>query len=389
MMIKEVIECKLLEIEKTLMEFSTIGLYNSEGGKLLFYSYLNSHFSTDAYNPKIETTLSKIFDKINNTTNINTTFCSGLSGFLWSVEHLKQKQFLELEYGFETCSEPLKQSVLNYSISDNFDFLHGSDGILFYLNDMNVLDEIIINEWLESLNKNAVKENGKYIWESVLNSETGEKALNLSLSHGVSSKIILLAEILKKYPANKLALELLNGAIDFLLNVKREKDHISLFPNYINTERIFVDRLAWCYGDLGNGIALWRAGCLLNNEKWKQASIEILIHSSKRRGTEQNVIHDAGFCHGTSGVAHIFNRFYKETQIKEFDEARWYWLEQTLKLSRSVDGLAGFKIWNGRNKKNILQSNLLEGTMGIGMTLMGFLSDDIEDISWDRCFLLS
>ena len=150
----------------------------------------------------------------------------------------------------------------------------------------------------------------------------------------------------------------------------------------------YNSRLAWCYGDLGIASAFWQTGKNNNNTEWKQEAIDILLHTAQRLNTKENLIMDAGICHGAAGVAHIFNRFYKETGIKEFDEARWYWLDQTLQMAKPGTGLAGYQVWNHKaGWQN--EYGLLEGIAGIGLALAGFLTEDVQDLDWDQCLLLS
>jgi lantibiotic biosynthesis protein len=148
-------------------------------------------------------------------------------------------------------------------------------------------------------------------------------------------------------------------------------------------------RLGWCYGDPGIASSIWQAGKALKNEEWKNEAIEIMLHASLRKELKINGVMDAGICHGTAGIAHIFNRFYWETKMPVFKEAANYWIEETLKMAYHKDGLAGYKAWQGKERGWQNEYGLLEGVAGIGLVLLGFLTDDINDLSWDRCLLLS
>ena len=152
-------------------------------------------------------------------------------------------------------------------------------------------------------------------------------------------------------------------------------------------EQIQRSRLGWCYGDLGIAMALWQAGVALHNESWKNKALEILLFAAeKRRNLEKNFVKDAGLCHGTAGIGHIFYRVWWNTKMSEFKKAADYWFEQTLKMAIFADGLAGYKAWNGRDGwKN--KENLLEGIAGIGLALLTYYYE-IEP-TWDECMLLS
>ena len=391
---KEKILSKVKAIAEELPQhIDSVGLYTGEAGKVLFYSYLSRYLGTNDYNEKIEKSLIKIFDEINNG-NYNTTFCSGLAGVIWCIKHLKQKQILEIDDNFEDVNVALKESALNYAKQGEFDFLHGSDGIIYGLLATNGADEIFINKWLSLLCQNAYKEDDIFVWETILKQKNDKKVFNLSLSHGLSSKIIVLAETLKRFPRNKLANQMLVGSVNYLLRSKNPYNSDCCFPSYIEIQhnannQSFQSRLGWCYGDLGNAIALWRSGCIMHNEFWKQQAINIMVKATERRDLKLDNVIDAGFCHGSSGIAHIFNRFYMETRREEFNIASIYWVEKTLELGIESGGIGGFKAYSGVENKYILESNFLEGASGIATALLGFLTNEKENIAWDACFLMN
>ena len=152
-------------------------------------------------------------------------------------------------------------------------------------------------------------------------------------------------------------------------------------------DKLHSSRLAWCYGDLGISVALWHASQALGRKDWEQEAIDTILHASKRRGLVENGVVDAGLCHGTAGIAHIFNRMHGYTGLEELKEASNYWFAETLKMARFEDGLAGFKAWQGNERGWVNEPGLLEGIAGIGLALISAVSD-IEP-AWDECLLLS
>src|SRR5690606_1218930 len=115
--------------------------------------------------------------------------------------------------------------------------------------------------------------------------ETKEKGYNLGLSHGIPS-IISFLSLLNGYEDFKAkADQTLRRAITYILSLRNDDiNAFSLFPSWIipNEETIYDSRLAWCYGDLGIGIALWNASKSLNDSKLKITAQDILVHSAKR-----------------------------------------------------------------------------------------------------------
>jgi lantibiotic modifying enzyme len=212
----------------------------------------------------------------------------------------------------------------------------------------------------------------------------------LSLSHGLFSKIVLFSKCYKQNICPKLSKELLEDSIQFLLNCKNPIGSVSVFPSrIIEKSKTNFSRLSWCYGDLGISIALWQAGEALQNKEIKREAIDICLQTTKRFTQEETGIEDLGFCHGTAGIAHIYNRMWRYTGIEEFKTAYDYWIQETLKMAKYKDGLAGYKSYKSEEFggwKN--DYGLLEGIAGIGLVLHSYLHPE-EEPHWDRCLLLS
>lgn len=389
---KEFLEKKIKEISMSLPHTNSLGLYNGEMGKVVLYGYLSLHYDNPDYLEKMEDCIRRVFIKAKNSVSGNT-FCSGLSGILWVLHHFKSKGLVDFEDDLTGLHNELKGSATAYAEKGNFDFLHGSSGIIYYLLETNNLDAGTLDEWLSCLKKSAIIDGNKIYWETTLAPEGGKKVYNLSLSHGMSSVIILLSEISARFPSNRNALSMLKGSIEYMLSCQNKDVSNYYFPNYIFANKIDGKsqggRLAWCYGDLGNAVALWRAGKLADNIVWKTKAINILLAASQKRDLPENGIVDACFCHGTSGIAHIFNRFFHETGITEFEIASKYWIHITLNLAKWSDGLAGYKMFSSKEKHFTKEYTLLEGTAGIGLVLLASLAKDHTSFEWDRCLMLS
>jgi hypothetical protein len=118
--------------------------------------------------------------------------------------------------------------------------------------------------------------------------------------------------------------------------------------------------------------------------------LEIFIFAAtQRRNLQDNHVSDACLCHGTAGIGHIFYRMWWNTKLPEFKDAADYWFEQTLKMARFEDGLAGFKALEIQDGKStwINKYGLLEGILGIGLAMLTYYYE--MDPVWDECLLLS
>jgi lantibiotic modifying enzyme len=209
------------------------------------------------------------------------------------------------------------------------------------------------------------------------------------LSHGISSIIIFLSRVVESGIADKKAERMLSGAVNYVLSQEKDFSQFgSCFPNYILKdlpESVSKSRLAWCYGDLGIGMALWRAGKALENTEWKNKGFEILLQSTQRRTFGETSVQDAGICHGCAGITMIFRRMYLETDREEFKKATHYWIQQTLNFSKFEDGFVGYK--TVKMEGMACDYSFLTGISGIGLVLLSFLENDPQ--TWDEIFLIS
>jgi lantibiotic modifying enzyme len=184
---------------------------------------------------------------------------------------------------------------------------------------------------------------------------------------------------------------LLSGTVNYIFQQKSATPILSYFPNYSmeSCPQSHYSRLGWCYGDLGISQAILSASGVMENKDWKDTAIKIFIHSGHRKDVRRNSVHDAGLCHGSIGVAHIFCRLYRKTGMEVFNEAAKYWYRKTLEYSIFGDTCAGYKHLIFPDKKRVWVNNfgLLAGITGIGLGIMSYL--DHELTSWDECLLLS
>jgi lantibiotic modifying enzyme len=183
---------------------------------------------------------------------------------------------------------------------------------------------------------------------------------------------------------------LLKGTAEYLLGQTLDTTkYMCYFPAWAaEQEPSHYSRLGWCYGDLGTGVVLWLTARRTNNEKWREKALEILLHSTQRREPANTGVVDAGLCHGTAGIAHIYNRMYHYTGQDVFREAALYWFDRTLEMASFDDGYAGYKALHGeRRGGRVKEAGLLEGITGIGLALISAVST--VEPKWDQCLLLS
>jgi lantibiotic modifying enzyme len=394
---KSAITDKLNSISNVIIEqidkFPNPGLLDGKAGISIFFSYLDKYTNTDNYSDIINDLIIDSFSSINNGFNF-PSYCSGISGILWTIDHLKTEGVIEADDYCDELIPFIEERMLAFAAEANFDYLHGAIGIgLYLLNCTTETNFPRIQQLIDLLEEKGIKENNTIKWVSILNRETQQNVYNLSLSHGMSSTIIFLNAVLKKYPGNKQVSTLSAHTINYLLSQKddRRENQSSRFPSHVDIDTLTAhtgDRLAWCYGDLGNAIALYNAGIVFHKKELIDEAVQVMIHASKQTDLNKNFVKDAGVCHGTAGIAHIFNRFYQATGDETFRRSAVYWIEKTLEMAVFKDGLAGYKTHRNGEKSNwINEISLLEGVAGIGLVLLSTISPD--EPRWDKCLLLS
>ena len=378
-----------------ILTIDDIGLFTGKTGLVLFNFYYYKLTKEIRYADSTTKIITEIIQAINGGENAHT-FCNGLAGFGWTMEHLFKNNFTELTNidFLKNLDHYLYKKMLNDFNSDNYDLLHGAIGAgMYFLNHLSDPKSYeIIVQLIDGLENICIKEiDGSIKWESVIIDidEKTQHVYDLCLSHGIASIIAFLAKVYAKDIYKEKVIILLNGAVQFLLKHKSVLNNDnSYFPNWVNLDGTSIkSRLAWCYGDLGIGIALFNAAKVTSNIKLEEISLEILLQTTQRKNLETEGIVDAGICHGTSGIALIYLRMYGYTNNNVFKEASEYWLNLTLDLAKFEDGYAGYKTY--RMEKYGGWSNdisIIEGIVGIGLVLMSFVSD--IETKWDECFLL-
>lgn len=350
------------------------------------------NFNSIKYHTIILSNIEKIILEINKN-NFNHTFCSGLSGFAWSLNYLLQKGIIKKNdvLIFDEINSFLYRKMIENIKNKNYDLLYGSIGVgLYFISNFNSnYNKDYIEELIDYIELISIKDNNGLKWESTVFDPNENPILvyNFGLSHGIASIISFLTKAYLKNISIDKTKRILDAAINYLLHNENdlEKDDC-FFPSWINDNDGYrKSRLAWCYGDLGISVALYNAAKALENKSLEEYALKVLRYSASKKNLENEFVFDAGLCHGTAGIAHIFNRMYWNTKDEIFKNTASFWFEKTIEMSRFHDGLAGYKT----KKNNGWESEfgLLDGITGIGLALNSWITQ--TEPTWDECLLLS
>lgn len=374
---------------------SSISLFTGISGRLLPPYYAGKYFNKQTdWQKHIGELSGKVFDNVGTVTS--SSFAEGLAGIGWIFEHLKQQSFIEADTNIllEDIDEVLQASMEYEFQVGHWDFLRGGLGILFYYQERSRSNKSllpILQKGITLLENIGEKQGDIIKWSSTLGN-TNNRVYNISLSHGMASIVAMLAGLYHTEGLDREKISgLLHGVVGYILQQENDTTKYgSYFPNYSleSQGKMSKSNMAWCYGDLGIAVSLWRAGESTGNEFWKNKALEILLFTAENRcNLSDESVRDAGLCHGASGIGHIFYRMWWNTRMPEFKNAADYWFGETLKMAQFHDGLAGFKTWSPSKNEWYNNYDFLEGVTGIGTALLTY-SCEVEP-TWDRCMLLS
>jgi class I lanthipeptide synthase len=240
-------------------------------------------------------------------------------------------------------------------------------------------------------------EHGLYWWtppDGLLHPEARRQypsgRADLGVAHGMAGAIALLGSICAVGVERKAARRLLEGAVSWLFAQSVASEAGPTFPVWLAPGlEPARGRCAWCYGDPGIAAALLVAARGVGAAGWEEAALALASRAADRPAAETGVV-DACFCHGTAGLAHMYNRMYQTTGEPTLRRAALYWVERTLdfyRLARVDEGSwvqgsndpAKPAPWTG--------IGLLEGAAGVALVLLA-AATSVEP-AWDRMFLVS
>lgn len=345
----------------------------------------------EALGVEVERMVQYIIDESIN--NPLMTFSSGQAGMNWLYSYLYKEELIEAEDYIDICFDAaiLQQYSLQQLSPGNWDFLHGAVGIAYsslysykeeyrayFVQLFKGLDRICNENMVMQMFPNFYFEKQAYIMEEV----------NLGLAHGIPSILKFCIQCYKQNVCKNESFAMGKKIVAFLQQHTNINKTGSYFPSFATSHRKadVQSRLAWCYGDLGIGIILYQAGIAFNDHKIVGFALEVLMHTTKRRSVEETNIHDASICHGSAGVAHIYNRMWHYTNDPLFKEATDYWMQKTWDFAYHEDGVAGYKMYHPKDNSYHNSFGLLEGAAGIGLVLLSYLTGNF---SWDYCLMLN
>ncbi|MBE9468439.1 MAG: hypothetical protein IMY72_09015 [Bacteroidetes bacterium] len=387
------------DLKNKISSIKNFSIYSGVLGNILFLNLYNEYF-------KIRSEVNEeVINFLFNIQNLSIFQKKGaFPHWFWLANKFSYSKVSQFGFNERVILRTrLLEASLFYFKQKKFDLFKGGIGLLISAlslkNDFSK-EEI---EYL-TLITNAIKNTseidkfGGLKWKTQ-NATEKNRFYNLGLAHGITS---IIAVCLKIFQIDNINSQIKNNCSYIIQNAFKfleaqkldEEEYFSKYPDFafVDKQKRYSSRLAWCYGDLSIGYTLLRAGKILHNDKITNSALDTLRKTVLRRNYKQNNILDPGFCHGISGVAYIYKKIYMLTNESIYEEANSCWINdlfECLNIGVNSFFLDIKKITKNREFYNNykLDNSFLMGYSGIGIVLLSHLTDILSD--WDDIVLLS
>ncbi len=364
-------------------------LLDGYAGIALFFAYLHLTSARKDDRDFATEVLDRAIDGVAETVALPSLY-TGFCGVGWVIEHLRDLIPIARFSGARMIAGELNDELRGTDWHRSFDLSQGIVGIGVYGLERQPEDGAA--EWLPAvvarLEKTAERSPAGVAWR--VRQDVPYGAYGLGVAHGQAGALAFLAAAHAAGVEPEKTRKLARRSISWLLAHKLPAGERSIFPRSFDPlGTAQPSRLAWCSGDLGIAVTLLAAARNLGQRAWEKEALALARHSAARR-EELADTRDACLCHGTAGIAHLFNRLFHATGEPVFDDAARFWIERTFTIRRPGEGIAGFPSWglNARGEPGWRsEPGFLHGAAGIGLALLAAVSP--VEPAWDRVMLLS
>jgi len=350
----------------------------------LFYGYHAKAHKGHGYKELAIAFLARALRSVSSPQESPALYC-GTTGVAWVAAHLQD------EAGHGTCLPEWTDTALLQMLNQSdggcgVGLFGGLVGQATYALERFPRPEAIrvLEQVVERLERSAVWSERGVAWLTPADQVPEERrqeaptgGYDLSLAHGMAGVIGLLSQIFALGVAEQRVSRLLRGAVSYIFSHRLDDSSPASFPTWITPDqRPVTSGNHSCSGDVGIAAALLMAARAFKEPSWEREALAIARRAAGRPPALYGV-KEPGFCHGTAGLAHLFNRMYQATGDQELQRAARFWIEQTLALRGPKGPMAGYPADRG----------LVRGAAGVALALLA-AATSVEP-SWDRVFLLS
>lgn len=302
----------------------------------------------------------------------NISILNGVSGIGWFTEYLTGKS-PDYDYNFNASTDNHLIKLIEKNGDVPYEYINGLAGVAVYArrraekNKNNKLYQVVFDRFIE---KSIITDEKYCCWNTEIESylrKDKENASKLEVDFGLAHGNLGVVAAMEAYASHDIYREqselIINNAFNWYERHKLYNCYFD-YPSKIEVSK--VNRLAWCYGDLTTSYNLLRAGIKIKNKDIVYKALATARKTTKRR-LESSFVVDAPICHGSAGVALIYNLLNEISPSDEFLLAEGVWFDSLMRtyLESGLEGLS----FQGVNKKE-QNLGLLEGLAGIGLTIL-------------------
>lgn len=376
---------KLINFDLRSIEKNQNGILDGRLGMIYYFFQMYKVENDQLYVDKIAELLEDVFEncqnkdlKISNDLN----FCDGLSGLGLIIKELMASEILD--EGYHEQLTIINDLALKHSLNaikeNNFDFFYGAIGTLYYLNEVGHIShcETIIDALYE------VALQSDYLFYNQ-NDDDSNRGINFGLAHGNAAIQMVLINILQNGCKKKELSEMIEKGINQLHKFEKEENINSSIKSYFphnvtiesGTEKISRSIvLGWCNSEIDLALLFNRFHEVSDTLIYSNTVSKIGMESVKRKTEDTTGVEDYHFCHGSSGIAQLYNKLLDQTKEETYHHSYQYWINETIKyLEKEKD-----------EETNGTKINFLYGWPGALLTLNEYNNPEIK--GWDKLFLI-
>jgi lantibiotic biosynthesis protein len=380
----------ILEIAASLKQqsFDTPDVASGSGGVALFYHWLFKALPHGQEYAALSDQLLETMREQLTSTELGPGLFTGFSGVALTLELLgKNTQ--------EDANEEIDQALWEYLDrpvwEGDYELIVGLVGLGVYFlarRDRPQARRCLLRI-LDHLEATAEKQPRGVSWRTPFYQPPSPVYYHIGLAHGVPGVLGFLGRLLEADIAPRRVHPLLESGVSWLLSQKSPQAAPSYFPSeVVDGASAHQAWMGWCWGDPGVAMGLFRAARGAHQPTWEQEALSIALAAADLSIASTGVM-DAGFCHGASGIAHLFNRLYQSTGDLRLLSAAQRWLWYTLTYHQPGEGFGGFLFNVGHEPSSEQKAipGVLGGSAGVALSLLAAVSHVAP--TWDQIFLLS
>lgn len=296
-----------------------------------------------------------LFSQRNSMQNNPTGFENGLSGFGWGIRHLFQCDMAEgdLLGGMSLIDPELFQHMIYDTRREKCGLLKGAAGIALYA--LGRKDRFV-REFLE-----------RFVRELYLHMDGWKSCGDFSIPTGLAGLLLVLLKIREKFQR----IENLTEVIERLTGIFRNQSECTFSESFPG----------WCENRVG---ILWAQ---LQLPDTREKALEQWL-SYGDRWERVSISFEAGLYGGNFSLGHLFNRIFQLSGKTDFCNLARDFFRRGLDNATFIEKKTGNAIClTGSQGIYGLHNGLLGGLAGIGLALMGAISE--KEPVWDEVLLLS